>query len=175
MRLIIWLAVVGIATSVSAARKNPPAAISPYVNALDQCRQIADPMQRLACYDKTAPALVTASKSGEINVVDRGELKQARRSLFGFSMPRLPFFAGDQSAGDVPDQIDTTIRTVRDLGYGRYQIVLTEGDAVWETTESSMRLREPRSGQKIVIKRGPMGSYFLRINGQIGVKGRRVG
>ena len=78
------------------------------------CRQIADPAQRLACYDRTAPALITASKSGEINVVDRGQLRQARRSLFGFSMPKLPFFAGDQSAGDAPDQIDTTIKSVRD-------------------------------------------------------------
>ena len=158
--------------AASAAAKTP-APISPYINALEQCRQIADSAQRLACYDKAAPALVTASRSGEVNVVDRGQLRQARRSLFGFAMPKLPFFSGDQSAGDTPDQIETTIKSVRDLGYGKYRIVIAEGDAAWETTEESFR--SPRAGQKIVIRRGPMGSYFLRIDGNAGVKGMRVG
>ena len=105
--------------------------------------------------------------------MDRGQLREARRSLFGFSMPKLPFFSGDQSAADTPDQIETTIKSAWDLGYGKYRIKVTEGDGVWETTEETNH--EPRSGQKIVIRRGPLGSYFLRINGNVGVKGRRVG
>ena len=174
MRVSISLAAIAALVSASAAAKTPPP-MSPYINALDQCRQIVDSAQRLACYDRTAGALVTASRSGEINVVDRGQLRQARRSLFGFSMPKLPFFAGDQSTGDTPDEIQSTIKSARDLGYGKYRIVITDGDAVWETTEESMSLGEPRSGQKITIRRGPLGSFFLRINGERGVKGRRVG
>jgi hypothetical protein len=174
MRVIVSLGVAAALATVPAAAK-APSPISPYVNALDQCRLVADPMQRLACYDKAAGALVTASRSGDINIVDRGELRQARRSLFGFSMPKLPFFAGDESSKDTPDTIETTIKAAGDIGYGRYRIILTEGNAAWETTESSMSLREPRSGQKISITRGPMGSYFLHINGQRGIKGRRVG
>jgi len=173
MRVIISLGLLAALVSAQAAAKAPPAAISPYINALDQCRQVADAAQRLACYDRTAPALVTASKSGEISIVDRGQLRQARRSLFGFSMPKLPFFSGDQSAGDTPDQIEGIIRSAQDIGYGKYRIVLTEGNAIWETTDETNH--EPRSGQRIVIRRGPMGSYFLRINGQAGIKGRRVG
>jgi topoisomerase IA-like protein len=56
----------------------------------------------------------------------------------------------------------------------RFRIVVTEGNAVWETTEQSMGL-DPRSGQKITIRRGPLGSFFLRVEGQRSVKGRRVG
>jgi len=171
MRLFVWVAATGLAATAAAAKAPPPT--SPYINALDQCRQIADSAQRLACYDRTAPALITASKNGEVNIVDRGQLRQARRSLFGFSMPKLPFFSGDQSAADTPDQIDTTIKSARDLGYGKYRIVVIEGDAVWETTEESNH--QPRSGEKISIRRGPLGSYFLRIDGNSGVKGRRVG
>jgi hypothetical protein len=172
MRAIFSLAAVGLLAGPANAAKAPPP-LSPYVSALDQCRQIADSAQRLACYDRTVPPLVTASRSGQINIVDRGELRQARRSLFGFSMPKLPFFVGDQSAADTPDQIDTTIKSAWDLGYGKYRIKVTEGDAVWETTEESFL--EPKAGQKIIIRRGPLGSYFLRINGNAGVKGRRVG
>jgi hypothetical protein len=32
----------------------------------------------------------------------------------------------------------------------------------------------PKAGQKIEIKKGALSSYFLRINGQPGVKGKRV-
>jgi hypothetical protein len=174
MRVLVLLAA-AIALTVAPAAAKAPRPMSPYINALDQCRQIADSAQRLACYDRTAGQLVAASRSGEINVVDRGQMREARRSLFGFSMPKLPFFAGDESAGDTPSVLETTIKSAQDIGYGHYRIVLNDGNAVWETTEDSMSLHEPRSGQKIMISRGPMGSYFLRINGQRGIRGRRVG
>jgi hypothetical protein len=176
MRLLVPLvAVACLALGQSASAAKTPRAISPLVNALEQCRKIADSAQRLGCYDRAAPALVDASRAGEITVVDRGQLRQARRSLFGFSMPRLPFFAGDESAADSPSELQTTIKSARSLGNGKYRIVLTENDAVWETTEESMGLREPRAGQKISIRRGPLGSYFLRVDGGRSVKGRRVG
>ena len=174
MRLLIPMAAIAATAAGPSAAKTAPVP-SPLVNAIEACRQIADPTQRLACYDRAAPALVDAARTGEIRVVDRGQVRQVRRSLFGFSMPKLPFFSGDDSAADTPDELATTIKSVRDIGYGKYRIVLTEGDAIWETTESSISISEPKAGQKITIRRGPMGSYFVRINGQRSVKGRRVG
>ena len=162
----------GLAQSAATKTPRPP---SPLVNALDQCRKLTDDAPRLACYDKAAAALIGASQAGDITVVDRGQLREARRNLFGFNMPKLPFFAGDESAADTPSILETTIKKVHDYYNGRYQIVLTEGNAVWETTEDSISLRAPRVGQKVSIQRGPMGSYFIRINGQRGVRGRRVG
>ena len=51
----------------------------------------------------------------------------------------------------------------------------SDNNAVWETSDSNVSFDPPRPGQKISILRGPLGSYFLRINGQVGVRGRRVG
>lgn len=173
---LISIAAIAVLTAVPAAAKpKAPPPQSPLVTALDQCRTIADAAQRLACFDRTAATLVTASRSGQVSVVDRGELRQVRRSLFGFSMPKLPFFAGDESGSDVPDEIETTIKAAGSIGNGKYRIIVVETNGVWETTETSINVRDPKAGQKIVIKRGPMGSYFLRINGQRGVKGKRVG
>ena len=173
---LVTVAALALAQSASAQRApKTPRAISPLVRALEQCRQIADPAQRLACYDRTGPALVDASKKGDVTVVDRGQLREARRSLFGFSMPKLPFFAGDDSAADVPDKLETTITRVHDFQNGRYQFVVAEGNATWETTEDSIGLRTPRVGQRVTIRRGPLGSYFIRIDGGRSVKGRRVG
>ena len=149
---------------------------SPLVGALEACRAIADPTQRLACYDKEAAALVTATQTGDVAVVDKAEARRARKSLFGFAMPNLPFFSGDKSADEVSDTLETTVTKASGIGYGKFRITIAEGNAVWETTESYSTMREPRAGDKISIKRGTLGSYVLRIGtNNRGVKGKRVG
>ena len=65
--------------------KEKPVPASPLVTAIDRCRQIADSAQRLACYDSAASALVTATNSGDVSIVDRNEVRKVRHSLFGFS------------------------------------------------------------------------------------------
>ncbi len=171
---IFGAGVLGLAVAGAASAADPSAtAVSPLVAKLAECRSIGDDAQRLACFDRESAALVSAVSSGNVAVVDQGQLRAARRSLFGFQLPKLPFFSGDKSADDVPNQIDTTIRTAEDIGRGRYRVTLADG-AVWETTDSPMRLTAPRAGNKIVIKKASLGSYFLRIDGQVGVKGRRI-
>ena len=93
--------------------------------------------------------------------------------VFGFSMPKLSLFSGD-SDDDTADKLETTIKSVDQLNNGHYRIVLTEGDAVWETSEDKLSLDAPKRGQKITILRGALGNYFLRINGQLGIRGRRI-
>lgn len=166
---LLALAVTGAAGAADIA----PPAVSPLVAKLEGCRAITDNVQRLACFDRESAALVSAVSSGNVAVVDQDQMRAARRSLFGFQLPKLPFFSGDKSADDVPDQIETTIRSVQDTERGRYRLTLADG-AVWETIDTPMRLMEPRPGNKIVIKKAALGSFFLRINGQIGIKGRRL-
>jgi hypothetical protein len=170
---LLIIAAVIAGASAAIAKDNP--APSPLVSAIDRCRQMTDSAQRLACYDSAAAALVSATSSGEVSVVDRTEVRRVRRSLFGFSMPRLPFFSGDTTAAETQSQLDSTITSVRALNNGYYRIVIADNNATWEITDSSISFDAPRAGQKITILRGPLGSYFLRINGQVGVRGRRVG
>ena len=162
------------ALSVPAVANDPPKQ-SPLVSALGTCRAITDAGERLACYDKQAGALLDATSKGDVAVVDKAEVRKARKSLFGFAMPKIPFFSGDDTA-DVPTEtLESTIKSANGIGYGKFRMVIAEGNAVWETTESYGTMREPRVGDKIVIKRGPLGSYMLRIGSNRGVKGRRVG
>jgi hypothetical protein len=96
--------------------------------------------------------------------------------LFGFAMPNLPFFSGDKSADEVSDTLESTVSKASGIGYGKFRITIAEGNAVWETTETYSTMREPRPGDKVSIKRGPLGSYVLRIGtNNRGVKGKRVG
>jgi hypothetical protein len=147
---------------------------NPLVKALEACRQIPDPAQRVACYDAASSALVNATAKGDVRVVDQSEVRRARRSLFGFSLPRLPWFSGDDSQNEPDDRLDSTIKSAWLLtNVGRYRIVLAD-DAVWETTESKINWIAPRPGQKITILKGVLGNYFLQIDGQVGLRGRRI-
>jgi hypothetical protein len=170
---MVPLAALALVPGAALAKDPPPQ--SPLVGAIAACRAIADPAQRLACYDKEAGALVDASQKGDVAVVDKAEVRKARKSLFGFAMPKIPFFSGDDTTDVVSDTLETTIKSANGIGYGKFRIVVAEGDAVWETTESYATMRDPKAGDKIVIKRGPLGSYMLRIGNNRGVKGRRVG
>lgn len=171
-RVVLVLAgcasVLALHTAADAQKKAP--APAPQLNAIERCRTITDPAQRLACFDAATGALIQAERSGQVTVVDRGQVQKVKRSLFGFSMPKIPFLGGDEGM----NRLDTTVKSVEALDNGRLRIVVAEGNAVWEITEPPLSFTEPRPGQKVTILRGTLGNYFLRVNGQVGVRGRRI-
>ncbi|HET7709511.1 MAG TPA: hypothetical protein VFK50_08280 [Sphingomicrobium sp.] len=173
MSLAVTVAVF-VASGAAAKDRDPPRK-SPLVDAIAACRQIADSTQRLACFDKASGDLVAATQKGDVSVVDRADLRQARRSLFGFNMPKLPFFSGDKSGDEVSDKLVSKITAVKELPHNRYVVRLADGNALWETLESFGAFHAPRVGETVEINRGPLGSFFLRFGKQRGVKGRRVG
>ena len=61
-------------------------------------------MRRLACFDRAAGSLLAARDSGEVRVVDREEVQETRRGLFGFTLPKLGIFgAGDDEQLELND------------------------------------------------------------------------
>src|SRR5215203_4368662 len=64
---------------------------------LIDCRTIPDAGQRLDCYDRSVSAIEAAEKSNELVVVDRREIRETKRSLFGFTLPRISLFSGDKN------------------------------------------------------------------------------
>ncbi|QGP80309.1 hypothetical protein [Sphingobium sp. CAP-1] len=143
-----------------------------------QCRSVADNGERLACFDRQVAAMDAAAQRDEVVVLDKGELNKTRKTLFGFSFPKLPFLGGgDEDAGKPQEEgvthIDAVIASVRSLGYGKWQIGLEDG-ALWMTTEA-MTARDPKVGQKIELKRAAMGSFMGKVEGGRAVRMKRVG
>ncbi|HET7816256.1 MAG TPA: hypothetical protein VFK58_01585 [Sphingomicrobium sp.] len=149
------------------------------VQEIDACRAIADPTQRLACFDRTAAALVTATRNREVVVLDEKEVKRTERSLFGFSLPRIPFFGGGDKDGKPAeakpklDSIESRITGIAQAGYGKWAFALADGSR-WQTIEMDTKLR-PRVGDPIVIERAALGSFRASINGAGLVRIRRTG
>lgn len=146
-----------MATSVQAEDEAPP---KTYVDLL-ACRSIEDANARLACFDKSSADLEKAREAKEVVLLDRADVRKTRRSLFGFTLPNLPFFDGDDSADEEEiKEIKTTFETVRDLGLGKWQFTVPEG-GTWQTTEALTTY--PKEGQAITIKKGIAGGYMLKI------------
>lgn len=125
------------------------------------CRSIADGAARLACFDKSSAELEKAREAKEVVLLDRADVRKTRRSLFGFTLPDLPFFDGDDSAEEEElKEIQTEFESVRDLGLGKWQFTIPDG-GTWQTTEALTFV--PREGQAITLKKGIAGGYMLKI------------
>ncbi len=154
------------------AQDGPAEADTDYFEGLKACQVITDDAERLACFDAAVGTIVTASDEGEVQVVDREDVRQTRRSLFGFNLPDLNIFGSDGEEEE-DELFTTTVERVRYLSGRKARVTTAEG-AVWEMKNIPRRLRRIEPGDTVEFKPAALGYFFLRINGQLGVKGRRV-
>jgi hypothetical protein len=167
-----------LATMLTAPVAAQDKAEDKYLDSLRTCQAITDNAERLACFDKAVGTIVAASDSDDLRIVDREEVRETRRKLFGFSLPDLGIFGRSKGADrDAPEEegldvLQTTITSVRPTGTG-YILTTAEG-AKWQIDNVPRRLLSPKPGQSLEIRSAALSAYFLRINGQGGVKGRRV-
>jgi len=174
-RKIILAAAAGalLSTTVSAAPRKPATTSTPaQIQRLLGCRALADAAQRLACFDRETSALDQAMARKDLVVIDRERATAARRSLFGFSVPSFGgLFGGDENE---VKEIQSTVANVARNPEGGWTIKLADGSTWTQTDDSPIALR-PERGQKIVVRRGTLGSFRLSINGQPGVRVKRIG
>lgn len=152
------------------------------MDSFEKCRAIAAAADRADCFDAAAHGLEAAVQSKEITIVDRQEVRTARRSLFGFTLPRIGLFDGgdrdDRSddprtaSRDEVKEIQTTISSARAAANGRIEFRIADGDALWTTTDPVAF--PPKPGQKVRIRKGALGNYFIAIDGQRSVRGMRL-
>jgi len=171
------LMLVGAIAALSAtgvqARSTPETAPPAAVKSLLACQSIADAGQRLTCFDKAAQGLSDAMTKKEVVVIDKARANEAKRSLFGFSIPNFGALFG--SAGDAQvNQIESTVAGAFENGYEGWTIKLADG-STWQQTDGAPIALPPRRGDKVVVKRGTMGSYFLKLGSQPGIRAKRVG
>ncbi|HEY1605397.1 MAG TPA: hypothetical protein VGF77_07335 [Allosphingosinicella sp.] len=171
-----WMAaaLIGVA-ALAAAKPRAPAtpATSPQAyQEVIKCRTVTEDSARLRCFDQAAAALQQAAERRDIVIVDRAQVRQTRRSLFGIEGLRLPFFGGGGDESEEMSQLDGIVASASQLGDGRWVIRLEEG-GTWVQTDDNPISLWPKPGQKVLIRRAALGSYMMRINGQPGVRARR--
>jgi hypothetical protein len=166
---VILATAVLFATAAAAERKpNRPELFTKLID----CRAITENTRRLACYDAAAGALEEAEKKKDLVVVDRKEIRETKRSLFGFALPRIGLFedAKDDDK-DAIREIVSTVETARMAG-GNWSIRLANDGGTWEAI-SGLNY-PPRTGDKVKISKAAMGSYLGQVGLSRGVRFRRV-
>lgn len=164
------LAITG--ATAAQARPVPNTGTPQSVQQLIGCRTIADSAQRLACYDRQSDALGRAIASKDVVVIDKARATAAKRSLFGFS---IPDFGGLFGGGDNDvKEIASTITRVGHNPEGGWLVNLADGSTWTQMDDATLGLG-PEKGDKAVVARGSFGAFFLRVNGQPGIRVKRVG
>ncbi len=148
------------------------------IQALYDCRAITDAAQRLACFDRQVTALQTAETARDVRIVDREQVRRARRGLFGLTLPSLGdiFGGGDDEVAaardpDVIEEIESVIREIGRDSAGKLVLILENGQR-WTQTEVNAG-RSPRAGQSVRIRRGALGSFLATVDGRAGFRVRR--
>lgn len=180
MRPIRSLLVCGCACIAASFSASPLAARSkPKAESFEQliaCQAITTDALRLACFDKQVTEMKAGADKDQLVVLDKAELQKTRRSLFGFSLPKLPFLGGSDDEKDEPGEniteIDAKIASTRSLADGRWQFVLDD-ESTWQTTEPS-DAGSGTSGMPIHLRKAALGSYFGKIGQRRAVRMKRV-
>ncbi|WP_374138562.1 MULTISPECIES: hypothetical protein [unclassified Sphingomonas] len=144
---------------------------APQLERLVACKAMADPAARLACYDREVASIDQAEQRNELVIVEKEQVRKARRTLFGLSLPRIDLLAGADN-DDTIDQIDGKIASARQ-GPGGWRVTLEDG-SIWQQVDDKPMFRDPKPGDTVIVSRGALGSYFLRVNKVPAIKVRRI-
>jgi len=118
---------------------------------LEQCRAIADPSARLACYDGLP---LPANAGGPTAKVESKARLPETPAQFGLSREVTP-------SVDLAS-IESTIPGHFDGWYPRRRVRLANGQ-VWQVAEETTRLYE-LDNPKVTIRRGVLGAYYLNLS-----------
>lgn len=140
------------------------------LQALRDCRAIERNEARLACFDSAIDAVIAKQDSGEILVVDKEDIAETRRGLFGFSMPKTGIFAGGDDEAD--EVLNSTITGLRRIRSDEWEITLEAG-SVWQASNTPRRFK-PKVGSKVELEKAALSSYWFRVDDSLGVKAHRI-
>lgn len=159
-----------LAAGLGAAAAPAPSR-APAVQAVIDCKAIADDAKRLACYDQAVSAMSAAEQNGDLVSLDRQQRQTVRKQAFGFVLPSLSMFdAGEKGEG--VDRIDETVASASEDAYGKWTLRMQDG-AVWRQIDDEMLSRRPHAGSAVVIRRAMIGSYMAIVDGQPGIRVHR--
>ena len=163
---------VACAGPAQAQRKDANVGTPVQIQRLMACQAVTSPDERLACFDRETSAMAQAIATKDLVFVDRERARAASRGLFGFSIPNFGgLFGGDENE---IKQIESTVTKSGRNPFGGWIFYLADG-SVWSQQDDWPLGLPPERGDKVVVTRGLLGSFVLRLNKQPGIKVKRIG
>jgi hypothetical protein len=160
-------------TALAAPGSPEPSAV---LKAIDACRTIAEDKARLTCFDAAAGRLAVAQEKDGLVVVDREQVRAARREAFGFNLPSLALLgrlAPEAANGESDDAATFTVAGARQGPNGRWVVVMDNG-MVWRQTNDPIGAMSIRRGEPAAVRKGSLGAYFMTVGRHRAIKVERT-
>ena len=171
MKLVCAVLFAALAMSPVEAKEEQPPARAHIFQRLVDCRSVAEAAARLACFDREVAVLDAAESAKSVVILDKEQVRDARRTLFGLALPSLKLFGGG-GEGDEVAQIESKVASAREDADG-WTIGLADG-SVWRQIDARPFSRRPKAGLDAVVKRASLGSFMMRVEGAPGVRVKRI-
>lgn len=180
MNFRICAVAIGLVLAAGPALAADDAAV---LRAINQCAAIPDKDQRLACFDKIAPAAETgaptpvftptpgASASPQASTPANQQMTPEQ-----FGSESLPAPEPREGESGPIDSITANVTEYAYTPFGKF-IVFLEGGEIWRQLDgdSGRAVFRSNGDNSVIISRGILGSYNLQVNGSNAVfKVRRV-
>ncbi|MNS21826.1 hypothetical protein D3C86_871700 [compost metagenome] len=136
-----------------------------------ECRSVAAESSRLACYDSATAAFAAARAGGELVVLDRQEVEQARRRTFGLDIDILNPF-DRQERPTALQSITSTVTSARQVAGGKWLVSLADGSTWLQIDTETVHIRRT-SNLEARIRRAAMGSYLMSVDGARSMRVKR--
>jgi hypothetical protein len=161
-----------LALAIPVAAAQPSAkARAAVLDGVARCRALTDSAERLACYDQAVGALDEAEKKGDVVVVDRAQVHEAKRQTFGFNINLGPIFDRGGKVDKV-EELTTSVASARQNPEGRWIVTTAEGQ-VWRQTDGEQLFEDPHGGDKVKFHKGALGSFFMTVGRNSPVRAHR--
>ncbi|QGN55108.1 hypothetical protein [Novosphingobium sp. Gsoil 351] len=168
--LTIGVAALGCGAVAAVAADNAPPPV--LMKSVLACRALGNDGARLACFDRAVSELDGAIARNDVVVVDKATMREARRGIFGFSLPRIKLFQSGDSAAEQVESIDAKLTGVGSNSGGGLLLTLDTG-ARWQQVDTEY-INQPKPGQKIVIRKATISGYMAKIENGRGFRVRRL-
>lgn len=142
------------------------------------CIDVAEDLERLACYDAAVGRLKAAEETGDVVTVTRQQVEEVKRDSFGFSLPSLPKLVmpklgGDDDGGEIKEMTIAVDRITRG-GDGKFIIYLENGQ-VWQQIENKKVYYSAKRGvENVTIKSAALGSFRMQFDDGVPFRARRI-
>lgn len=162
----VWL------TCNAAAAENQELGRAGSLSEIARCRSITADAERLACFDRAVAAFDAAERAGEVVVLDRAQVRETNRQLFGFEITN-PFAGRPNIAAEpVLEAVETTLSSAAHSGEGKWIFRLADGSEWRQIDSDDVRFRN-RAGEAVRVRRASLGSYMLTVGSSRAVRVRR--
>ena len=115
---------------------------------------------------------MSALSSRQIVMIDHVRVQVTRRELFGLTIPSFGGLFGNDGEDDIK-KIQTTVTGIGHNQDGGWIVTLADG-SVWSQTDDTTLASMPRKGDKVVVSRAALGSFYINFRGQLGFKAKRL-